>query len=273
MPDCKAYRLEIEEAASLEGLGREARAHVEACRACRDFQSDRAALRHLVGGLERVAAPEDFEFRLRARLHAARMPERGNRFFRLGFAPGLAWVAAATCFVLVSTFLYLRQEQPKRPFEAQQAGVQSVAPREVASAVASDSALMSELKEDSTLQKVSSVKTGVNVTRGVSRQPAREVAGRLSGRDVAGSAVFDERVANVINPRDVVAGAQRESRGAMLAIPLRTSSETLRVVLRDERGEAHPLPMRAVSFGSQELVARENPRTRVVAATDRDGVW
>src|SRR3712207_5392358 len=99
MANCKTYRREIEEAAGRAPLGREAEAHLAACGACRDFLRERAALVGLVGGLGRVAAPDDFEIRLRARMAGRRDSGRGH-FFGLNFAftPGLA---AAASFVFV----------------------------------------------------------------------------------------------------------------------------------------------------------------------------
>jgi hypothetical protein len=57
-----------------------------------------------------------------------------------------------------------------------------------------------------------------------------------------------------------------------MRIALGANAEPLRVVLRDERGATRVVPMRAVSFGSQELIAREGPSRRA-PVTDREGVW
>ena len=78
MTDCKAYRSEIEESAG--ELSDLALAHVESCPACGEVLRVRESLRRLVGGLERIEAPADFEFRLRARI-AARRGTRGGRPF------------------------------------------------------------------------------------------------------------------------------------------------------------------------------------------------
>src|SRR5919204_537051 len=51
MADCKAYREEIEELAGVGRLSLEARAHVNACEACRQLEQERASLRRLVAGL------------------------------------------------------------------------------------------------------------------------------------------------------------------------------------------------------------------------------
>ena len=112
MADCKAYREEIEELAGVGRLSLEARAHVNACEACRQLEQERASLRRLVAGLGRVEAPADFEFRLRARMAAARAAARRNP---LRPVYGFASLAVAALFLLVSASLYVRQERQRRP--------------------------------------------------------------------------------------------------------------------------------------------------------------
>lgn len=77
--NCKACRIEIEEAEAHEPLSARARAHAETCQSCGAFRIERQSLSQLVGSMERVSAPPDFDFRLRARLAAARSAD--NRMF------------------------------------------------------------------------------------------------------------------------------------------------------------------------------------------------
>ena len=63
-----------------------------------------------------------------------------------------------------------------------------------------------------------------------------------------------------------------DSQAATRPVPLRTSPETLRVVLRDERGGSQVLPMRSVSFGAQAPVGR-GLRTARASYKDKEGVW
>ncbi|HEX8119233.1 MAG TPA: hypothetical protein VF521_18285, partial [Pyrinomonadaceae bacterium] len=108
MSECKAYRREIEEAAEGGLSSASLRAHVSTCRACAEAQRERASVRALVGGLGRVEAPADFEFRLRARMAAAKA-ERDRGGFGGRWLYGFAPVAVAACFVIVSATLYFRQ--------------------------------------------------------------------------------------------------------------------------------------------------------------------
>src|ERR671939_834064 len=110
---CKAVLKEIEEldaGASLSALADE---HLLACASCRAFADERAALKQLVGSLESVSAPPDFDWRLRARLAEARS-ERGvrERLFPY-FAPGAQAIAiAATIVILLVAAVAYRQIMP-----------------------------------------------------------------------------------------------------------------------------------------------------------------
>jgi hypothetical protein len=107
---CQKFRIEIEEAARGASLGASAAAHVAACEACHAFRAERDQLRALVAGLGRVAAPADFELRLRARI--ARADEGRARFAWRGFVPGAAWLAVASCLVLaLAAVVHFRQAQ------------------------------------------------------------------------------------------------------------------------------------------------------------------
>src|SRR5436309_13231714 len=113
MTDCKAYRSEMEESANVQSDA--ARTHAESCSACGEFLRARESLRRLVGGLEKVEAPADFEFRLRARMAARRGTRGGRPFAGRGNLYGFGAVAAALCFLAVSASLYFWQGQRLRP--------------------------------------------------------------------------------------------------------------------------------------------------------------
>src|SRR5918998_725176 len=99
--NCQACRIEIEEAEGDEAVSARARAHAETCLSCRVFRIERQSLRRLVGSLETVAAPPDFDFRLRARLGAAGQEDRRRLAAWPGFAPGMSAIALAASLALV----------------------------------------------------------------------------------------------------------------------------------------------------------------------------
>ncbi|HEY0169668.1 MAG TPA: hypothetical protein VGB98_01355 [Pyrinomonadaceae bacterium] len=262
MSDCKAYRHEIAEACDGAALSRGAGEHAASCRACGEELRGRERLRALVSGLGKVEAPADFEYRLRARMAGGggggwRAPLRGLRLV-YAFAP----VAAAACFLVVSTALYLRQAAGTKPPEAPAARV-SAPPSRNADAYAERAATtiatgeVKELKQTgerpsvvASAPTVFKVRPAVHRRRAAS-QPAREVADANQR-----SETLSLTSARVIN-------------GSGMTITLNTP---LRVVLRDESGAGRVVPMRAVSFGSQELLARESAGRQATVA-ENEGVW
>jgi hypothetical protein len=269
MSDCKVYRREIVEGFDGE-MSRGARAHAEGCRACADELRGRESLRSLVRGLGKVEAPSDFEFRLRARMAASgatgrRAPLRGLRLV-YAFAP----VAAAACFLVVSTALYLRQASRPSPAESQPAAVTESARDAAAGRNAAAPAVGQVIESEPTgtnevnvasASSTSPSRPTVHRQRAAARQ-LREVASRLDGRAAGpqrNTTDFSVEQAPVITPRG-------------MTIALKTPSEPMRLVLRDERGAGRVVPMRAVSFGSQELIARENV-SRQLTAAENEGVW
>lgn len=253
MLNCKACRLEVEEAAGRKALGREAESHLAACRDCRDFVRERAALRSLMAGLGRVSAPEDFDVRLRARMARRRDGGRGRFLFlsNLSFAPAFA-VAAAVVFVCaVAAALYLG---PGRSAQ-QPVARQTETPAAPAAAPSSSPAVVTH-NQDSTSGEVVSVSQPKQPR---ARRPvvtrAREAAAKVPARAETG-----------LVSRTYSVGSSR------VLVPVGGSADSMRVVLRDENGSARVVPVRSVSFGSQELIANR-PAERRRAAKSKEGVW
>lgn len=251
MANCKTCRREIEEAAPRAGLGREAEAHLAACRECRDFMKERAALVGLVGGLGRVAAPDDFDVRLRARMARRRDNGRGHFGFNFTLAPGLA-AAAAFVFVfgLAAVLYYGRGPSPSgngpvarhdRP--AENATSPAAVPSPSPSVEVESAAVKNEARKETALMRPAVVRQ--QRRRELSRREPLKAAGPETGEFSVGSA-------NVI-----ISG---------------TSTDSMRVVLRNEDGSPRVVPVRSVSFGSQEPIASLQTAARP-AAKSREGVW
>jgi hypothetical protein len=258
MSDCKAYRHEIVEAPD-GALSRGASAHAESCRACGEELRGRQSLSALVRGLGKVEAPADFEYRLRARMAAGggggrRLPLSGLRLV-YAFAP----VAAAACFLVVATALYLRQAASPAPAEVTTARVTgpSSNAEEVRTAATPDTSSAEESKP-----------TGARPLEVASAPPVFKARPAIHRRRAASH-----------TPREVVDGGQRSATLSVTGARVITGSGVtiatktpLHVVLRDESGAGRVVPMRAVSFGSQELIARENV-SRQATVAENEGVW
>ena len=258
MTDCKAYRWEIEESAN--GLSDVARAHAESCPACGEFLRGRDALRCLVAGLERVEAPADFDFRLRARMAARRGTRGGSPFAGLGNLYGLGAVAAAMCFLVVSASLYFWQGQHVRPGDEAsgnaRAEVKTNSEQHQVIAALTPGATANPASVSVNNPAAAATKTKGTGTRSVVRQRVREVARAEEGRKVSADNTLITSVTSA----------------PVISLPRGNSPETLRVVLRDEHGAARVVPVRAVSFGSQELLARESAGRRT-SVKENEGVW
>jgi hypothetical protein len=73
-----------------------------------------------------------------------------------------------------------------------------------------------------------------------------------------------------VEPRTLVSSVTGAP--VITGIPVKASAEPLRVILRDERGAERIVPMRSVSFGSQDFLAR-GAAAKPSAVAEVGGVW
>ena len=94
--NCEIIRRELDELMLGEASSAAVTEHLKECAACREFQQTQTKLRQMVGSLGTVAAPADFDFRLRARLAN---DAGGNGFYYWSFARrGVAFAAVLVVF-------------------------------------------------------------------------------------------------------------------------------------------------------------------------------
>jgi hypothetical protein len=270
MSDCKIYLSEIEEVSERSALSGVARTHADSCRACGDVLREHESLRNLVRGLDKIEAPADFEFRLRARMASAKSVGRRGPFGGLRAAYGFAPAAVALCFLIVSASLYLRQTTRTSPAGQPGAGVHEVKSNAVGTQ-SSVSGLNSVAKSTTTEGAPLNV-DAPRLTARISQSvlPRQRIARRVSmpsQRSVVGGSTEPALTTTVasLNSAEVI-------HSHTMSIPLETAAAPLRLVLRDERGAERVVPMRAVSFGAQDLIAREGGLKQTTAAKD-EGVW
>src|SRR5918912_1998496 len=113
--NCQTCRAEIEELETGAGLSERASAHVRVCPECWAFHDERQALRRLVGSLGPVSAPPDFDFRLRARLAAAKADADQRAPWRSFLSSVPAISLAAAFALLVAGFVIYKQMRPRPP--------------------------------------------------------------------------------------------------------------------------------------------------------------
>ena len=112
---CRTVRREIDETELRQSLSANGEAHLASCNACKTFRDERLRLRELVGGLQPVTAPADFDMRLRARIARERDVPRQPLIFRLVMSTP-AIVVAAVLVVAVGAVVFLSsRSHPQGP--------------------------------------------------------------------------------------------------------------------------------------------------------------
>ena len=263
MAECNVYRREIVEAADGGPLSASARAHAALCRACGDELRVHESVRALVGGLGKVEAPADFEFRLRARMAAAKADEGRGRIggrWLYGFAP----VAVAACFLVVSATLYFRQVTPK-PASAPPAAASATAP-EVEPGRAASTNVQGRTTQSAVEEKDIAQATTAVIAPHKIRKASYKAGARASLSRVVASMGGQRAESSQNTLVSSVTGAQ------VIHLSVKTSAEPLRVIVRDESGAERVVPLRSVSFGSQDFLSRE-AALKQPGAANVGGVW
>lgn len=115
--DCRTVRREIDTSELGQRLSEPLEMHLAACAACAQFRVERAQLRELVGSLKPVAAPADFDMRLRARIAREKdAPARQSFIFRFAMTtPAIAVVALIVLTIAWVVWINQRNQTPNTP--------------------------------------------------------------------------------------------------------------------------------------------------------------
>jgi hypothetical protein len=237
--ECRNTRREIDELELGARPSADASSHLAICAACREFRAERTQLRELVGSLEPVTAPGDFEMRLRARIAADRSASRQQPFFaRLLSTPALA--AAALFVVVTGSIVWVSQRQTSSPVD-----------------------------------KSTAVAGGNNGSTAVKPQNDETTTPRaIENPPSAGPEVIADKGKNPPISRPRSSRSSRAQDFAVLpATPIRQDdrayvpSRRVQFDLQDERGNTRRISLPPVSFGAQSLVDNRNvnysPNSRV----------
>jgi hypothetical protein len=179
-------------------------------------------LRELVGSLEPVVAPPDFDMRLRARLAAEKYDKRTQPFFaRLISTPALA---AAALFVIVAGSVFWISRRPTTPIAPPSAPAVAVKSAENAPTIVNQSTpeVVAPVVEDNS-----------NVARNNGHRNRGSRAGNSEDLLVMG------------------ADSIRQTDPDQAYVPTRP----VEFALQDERGKTRKISLPPVSFGAQNLVS------------------
>jgi len=252
--NCQTCRAEIEELEAGAPLSERARAHVRVCPECWAFHDERQALRRLVGSLGPVAAPPDFDFRLRARLAAAKTNGNGRAPW-LSFLSSVPAISLAAAFaLLVAGFVIYKQMRPRtsvnemavRQTEQGNSVEVSNQPGEVKGPVIPE-----------TVQDVNPpVVAGNNPPRVVVKNnPRRSVA----QQNIAKAPQIVSNDSAVLSAKETTP-ERGQPVGEVVELTVRPASQPVRVSLDDRSGARRTVTLEPVVFGSQDLAGRSLSR-------------
>ena len=276
--NCQTCRFEIEELKEGERLSDEARAHLSVCPVCRAFHDERQAIKKLVGSLEAVSAPPDFDFRLRARINAAKNAGNHRSSWRSFLASAPAIGLAASFALIVAAVVFYNQTKPvpstinqreafaSKPADSTpaQANPSSVNTAEV-SANPQQITRGSKQDEDSPIAK-----GGAKNPRSRSNGNSKDSARRRLSRPDADAQLPSNELAVRPAPQIVPNGASPFNAGTNLVVelPVRSASQPMRVFVDDRNGAKRTVTLEPVIFGSQDFIGRAHSRTQ-----SSQGIW
>lgn len=275
--NCQTCQFEIEEVRATERLSDSARLHLSTCAVCRAFHDERQALKRLVGSLEAVTAPPDFDFRLRARLAAAK--EGGNHRSSwhsfLASAPAIGIAAAFA--LLVAAVVFYNQTKKSATVETQDvAAVKSQTQRPEQANAGSAPQLVSTAPEiigrgdeNNVVSPTISNKRGRSRGNSNGKQsPVRRESPQTTAND---SPIVSNEMALLPAPQILPGGGNAPFRAGVngvASLPVRSASQPVRVFVDERGGTKRTLTLEPVVFGSQDLTGGN--RERVASS---QGIW
>jgi hypothetical protein len=280
--NCQKCKIEIEERdLRRESLSDAATAHLAACASCSVFGAERLALSRLVGGLEKVSAPADFDFRMRARMaaEASASAARPPRWFNLSPA-ALSWPLAACFALVISASLYF-QPQPQQPIATATPDEQA---RNVVAAEETPTTAQQTSSNEATSQSAppmnvetprSADASALKNTLGARRRVLPVRAAGQTTVDVAQirAAVEESNSASLLGS-PLKYDPNSMSRGERALIPVQVSAQErpLKVLLQETGGGARTISVESVSFGSRDVIGRPATISKASLSTNQ-GVW
>lgn len=225
---CNQVRFEIDEKDLNASLSAAAMEHLRHCDECREFQSKETKLRQMVGNLETVNAPADFDFRLRARLASE---HTGSSYLSMSAVRVWRMRSAAVAAMLVlfaATIYMIRQNQTVEP----------VRNANRASNVAAPSTPDESPQNDSQVAVVQSESPSASPGGPIGFRPRRQPVTQSKRQAVAVD--FGSKPAPVVS--------------ANQTFSLEVAQPSFKVSLDDVNGSARTISVPAVSFGSRRVL-------------------
>ena len=253
--NCKTIRRELDEMNLGEESSPSVMLHLQQCAECQEFHLSRTKLRQLMGSLETVEAPADFDFRLRARLAGEKAGSARGRVFA-NWSPGFRALAAAAIVLMVGVVLFVSQRRSQHPSVAKvqvekptTPGVVSPKPPEVGPVPAESVTPVPTIATSAPQNHRTSVTATLPASRGKRQMTTTD---------------FSSVPATVWRREGSVARV-----GSTTVFPIDAANQALRVSLDDGSGNWRTISLPTVSFGSQRVVASGTVSNQLAAK----GIW
>lgn len=251
--ECNQIRLEIDESELGGKLSPTTLQHLSECAECQEFQNRQTKLRQIIGSLETVTAPPDFDFRLRARL-ATGEKHSGYQFlssFPMMRSAGFA--AAVLILLVIGAYAFLRVSVPRQQLVAE---TPAASPEKTSAPVKEPEAPPKSVEQSGSESNTNNESLAVN-----SATPLRRSVGSAP-RLRRGLVAVDSSgtVAPVININQPVAG---------MTFPLDIPQESFKVSIDDGHGTSRTISLPGFSFGSRRVLTGRNVSHQFA----QNGVW
>lgn len=248
--DCRAVRREIDSSELSQRLSEQVETHVAACPACAQFRTERRELRELVGSLQPVVAPADFDVRLRARI-ARERDARARQPFIFRFALTTPAIAVAALLVmLVGTIVWINQRNRSADPTTASAGQnkETVGTASPAPETVKNGNTEKNQVDVATVDQSESQKRQNSTGRNPKSSPAVNTATQALDFSTRGA-------------RSIPMRLDREGE-----VSLTAPSQPMVVTVQDANGATHKILLPPISFGSQ----RFDNRTPISMTNRRD---
>jgi hypothetical protein len=252
--NCKTIRRELDEMNLGEESSPWVTLHLQQCVECQEFHQSRTKLRQLVGSLETVEAPADFDFRLRARLAGEKAGSAHGRVFA-NWSPGFRALAAAAIVLMVGVVLFVSQ---RRSQQSSVAKVQVEEPARTKAVSPASNKVLATSNAESVIP---------NTASSAQQKPKVSVTTTLAG-------IKGKRQMTTTDFSSVPAAVWRREGsvarvGSTTVFPIDAANQSLRVSLDDGSGNWRTISLPTVSFGSQRVVASGSVSNQLAAK----GIW
>ena len=250
--ECNRIRLEIDEGELDAKLSPTALQHLRECAECREFQNKQTSLRQIIGSLETVNAPADFDFRLRARLTNAETSSEYQFLSSLPLMRSPVFAVAVLVLLVIGAYAFLRVSVPQE---------QQIAITQPASDKNNAQVKEPETPANNVDQEVLNGEKAAAQSLADNSVPKRVVGSTTAQKRATATVDLGSTAAPVIRSNQSVAG--------MNTFPIDISQESFKVSIDDGRGTSRTISLPGVSFGSRRVLTGRNVSHQFAP----NGVW